>query len=191
MLCPTWFWKSQQINTDWEFWRLFLFLRRAKGRGQMVIFGGIWDSLYINYGVGVLTVKSFFCLIFHQLDMFLNIWWFQTTRLANCWNSYSIPESEVHGAFPHFCFMLSLKNVCFYLLHSPSHWHAPRSITNSGFFSCLISSQSAFVHTFLILNTWINYILHCVNHKAVNMWMYTISQVLSIFFKMPQKANYI
>lgn len=88
-------------------------------------------------------------------------------------------RSEVHVSFLHSCFM-SLKNVCFHL-HSPSHWHAPRSIPNSGFFSCLILSQSVFVWTFLMLNTWINFILHCVNHKAVNTWMYTTSQGLFIF----------
>lgn len=96
--------------------------------------------------------------------------------------------SEVHGSFLHSCFMLSLKNVCFHLLHSPSH--EMRSITNSGFFSCLISSQSVFVRTFLILNTWIHFILPCVNLKAVNTWMYTTSQGLFIiFFRYKKKKS--
>lgn len=121
--------------------------------------------------------------------MILKVCWFQTALewLANCWNSYSVPGMKfmAPSCIPVSCCLW--KNVCFHLLHSPSHWHAPRSITNSGFFSCLISSQSAFVRTFLMLNTWINFILHCVNHKAVNTWMYTTSQGLSILFLLVTK----
>lgn len=85
-------------------------------------------------------------------------------------------------------------NACFHLTYSPSHWHAPWSITNSGFFSCLISSQSAFVRTFLILNTWINYIFAlCQPQSCEHMNVQYITKVVSIFQlqNKPQKANYI
>lgn len=164
----------------------------SKWMGRDVISG--FMRCTVCNGVCVLTGSffSFIYLIGYDLDSLVhslvhrNDW--QTVGILTQfqeWSSWLLPA---------FLFYVVSKNVCFHLLHSPSHWHAPQSITNSGFFSCLISSQSAFVQTFLMLNTWINFILHCVNHKAVHTWMYTTSQGLSIFFlfhKKPQKANYI
>lgn len=145
--------------------------------GEMVISGR--GALYLYACWQLSSFFLFVYLIGYDLDSLAIL---KSTGMTGKLLEFLLnSRSEVHGCFLHSCFMLSLKNVCFHLLHSPSHWHALRSITNSSFFSCLISSQSAFVRTFLMLNTWINFFLHCVNHKAVNTWMYITSQGFYIF----------